>query len=303
MNSAVNAKPFSLNGLDIPQAAYAQSRFSLIVGGPLVIPKLVKDPKTQFFITYFGTRARTPELFAETVPTAAEREGDFSQAVQSLGTSNTAVPIAIFDPATRQQFPGNRIPQNLLNPIAAGLLNFYPLPNQPGLANNYQFETAQATNSDNLGVRIQRNVTQKDRLALNFQFQDRSGTQAQPFGYSDKTSGYGLNSQLQWTRNLAPTAISTATFVFNRNRTELTPFFENLPDVATQLGIPGTANKSGRQRTSYSELHQLRFAQRRSSIAHAQPERGRNGRRFPPAWTTHHHARIQFHPRRFVHRD
>src|SRR5207302_10987663 len=91
-NSALNAKPFSLNGLDVPQAAYAQSRFSLFMGGPLVIPKIVKDPKTQFFLSYFGTRSKSPKLFAETVPSLDARHGDLSQATQSLGTSATNVP-------------------------------------------------------------------------------------------------------------------------------------------------------------------------------------------------------------------
>lgn len=241
-NSAANAKPFSLNGLDIPQAAYAQSRFSLIMGGPLVVPKLVKDPSTQFFFTYFGTRQKTPQLFVETVPTEAERTGDFSQAVQSLGASATNVPVTIINPTTGQAFQNNRIPANLLNPIAVGLLKFYPSPSQPGAANNYQLETAQASNTDNLGLRIQRNVTKKDRLALNFQFQDRNGNTAQPFGYSDSTSGYGLNTQLQWTRNLAANAINTFSVRFNRNRTQLTPYFASLSDVATELGIAGTSN-------------------------------------------------------------
>ncbi len=240
-NSALNAKPFSLNGLDIPQAAYAQSRFSVILGGPLLIPKLVKDPSTQIFLSYFGTRSRTPQLFVETVPTLAERGGNFSQAVQSLGTTATSVPVEVFDPANRQPFTGNTIPASRLNSIALGLLRFYPLPNQPGLANNYQFETAQANNSDNLGLRIQRNVTKKDRLALNFQYQNRGGTTAQPFGYSDATSGYGVNTQLQWTRNLSATLVNTVTVRVNRNRNQLTPYFSTLPDVAAQLGISGTS--------------------------------------------------------------
>ena len=238
-NSALNAKPFSINGLDIPQAAYAQSRFSFIVGGPLLIPKIVKDPSTQFFITYFGTRARNPVLFTETVPTALERLGDFSQATQSLGTSTTNVPVTIFNPATRQPFAGNVIPSNLLNPIALGLLKYYPLPNEPGNANNYQFETAQAANSDNIGVRVQRNITKKDRLSVNFQYQDRNGATAQPFGYSDSTNGYGLNTQLQWTRNISPNAISNAQVKFNRSYSQVIPYFSLLPDVAAQLGIPG----------------------------------------------------------------
>jgi len=241
-NSAVNAKPFSLNGLDIPQAAYAQSRFSLIVGGPLSLPKLVKDPSTQFFITYFGTRARDPELFTETVPTDAERLGNFSQATQSLGTTATNVPVVIFNPSTHQPFPGNLISSTLLNPIALGLLRYYPLPNEPGNANNYQYETAQVGNTDNLGVRVQRNVTKDDRLALNFQYQDRDGTTAQPFGYFDNTSGYGMNVQLQWTRNLGATALSNAQVRFNRNANTINPFFASGPNIATDLGIQGTSS-------------------------------------------------------------
>src|SRR5581483_834391 len=126
-NSALNAKPFSINGLDIPQAAYAQSRFSMIVGGPLLLGKIVKDPKTQFFLTYFGTRARTPELFTETVPTLAERNGDFSGATQSLGASAPSVPLMLYNPTTHAPI-GNVIPPSLLNPTALGLLNFYPKP-------------------------------------------------------------------------------------------------------------------------------------------------------------------------------
>lgn len=243
-NSALNAKPFSLNGLDIPQAAYAQSRFSLVFGGPLLIPKIVKDPKTQFFLTYFGTRARTPQLFTETVPTAAERVGDFSQATQSLGASAQNVPITIYQPGagTRTAFPGNVIPSNLLNPVALGLLNFYPLPNQPGTANNYQFETAQPNNTDNVGLRLQRSITQKDRLSGNVQYQRRDGKTAQPFGYSDIRSGYGLNTQLQWTRNLSATAISNARIVFNRNYTELVPYFSQLTNIEAALGIQNASS-------------------------------------------------------------
>jgi len=228
-NSALNAKPFSLNGLDIPQAAYAQSRFSLIVGGPLVFKKL-KDPKTQFFLTYFGTRAKSPQLFAENVPAAAERNGDFSQ-LTSL----------IYNPTTRLPFAGNQIPANLLNPISLGLLKFYPQPNQLGTANNYQFETASANNSDNIGFRLQRSITQKDRLFGNFQFQRRQGTAANAFGWADTSSGYGTNVTAGWTRNISATVISNLQARFNRNRNQATPYFSSLPDISAELGIPGTS--------------------------------------------------------------
>lgn len=236
-NSALNAKPFSINGLDIPQAAYAQSRFSLITGGPLVIPHIVNSPNTQFFITYFGTRARTPELFTETVPTAAERQGDFSSTLQAAGT-----PVSLFNPATHQPFAGNTIPAYLLNPIALGLLNYYPQPNEPQQANNYQFETAQANNTDNLGLHVSRNVTATDRLFLNFQYQNRNGTIAQPFAYSDTSSGYGTNVSLMWLHNVTQAMFSNLQMRFNRNVRQTTPFFSSLPDVAAELGIPGISS-------------------------------------------------------------
>ena len=240
-NSFLNAKPFSLNGQNTPQAAYAQNRISLIVGGPLVIPKLIKDPKTQFFLTYFATRNRSPVLFTETVPTAAERSGDFSQATQSLGTSATSVPVQLYAPGTHTPLAGNIIPASSLNPTALALLSYYPLPNQPGTANNYQLAAAQPNNTDNVGFRIQRSVTSKDRLSTNFQFQRRNGDTIQPFGYSDVVSGYGVSEQLGWTRNISTTLLSTLTLRFSRNRTQTTPYFSSLQDVAAELNIPGTS--------------------------------------------------------------
>ena len=61
---------------------------------------------------------RQPQTVYETVPTMAERAGDFSDALQSNGQ-----PRPIYDPLTttydaatgtytRQQFPGNKIPAN-----------------------------------------------------------------------------------------------------------------------------------------------------------------------------------------------
>jgi hypothetical protein len=241
-NSTLNAKPFSLNGIDVPQAAYAQSRFSLFIGGPLLIPKIVNDSKTQFFLSYFGTRARTPRLFTETVPNLDMRNGDLSQATQALGTSATNVPIVLFDPTTHQPFAGNVIPRNRLNPIALALLNFYPQPSLPGSANNYQSETAQPSDSDNVGLRMQRSVSSKDRLSANFQYQRRDGATAQPFGYADTTSGYGVSAQLGYLHNFSTALINNAQVRFSRNENRAIPYFSLLPDVATQLGIAGTSS-------------------------------------------------------------
>lgn len=234
-NSALNAKPFSVTGQDVEQPAYAQSRFGFLVGGPLVIPKLMKDPSTFFFLSYFGTRARNPFTAVATVPTELERQGNFSQSIQSGG------PVSIYDPVTGQPFANNIIPANRISPIAQSLLSYIPHPNQPGLVNNYQLITSVPQNTDNFGLRLQRNLTTKDRLALSLNFQRRDSETSQTYGFLDEGNGSGANVNLQWTRTLTANIINNARIQFNRNRNETTPFFANGPNVAAQLGIQGTS--------------------------------------------------------------
>ncbi len=239
-NAALDAKPFSLSGVETVQPGYAQSRFGFVAGGPMVFPKLIKDPNTFFSISYFGTRAKNPQVNFSTVPTMAERGGDFSEAVQSTGINQTAG-VQIYNPGTQQPFAGNVIPPSLLNPIALGLLKYVPLPNFPGLINNYFYDSAVIANSDNLNARVSRNITKLDRLAYHITYQDRNGQTVQPFSFTDTTSGYGLATDLTWTRNISPHLISNAKVTFNRNNNDLLPYFANGTNVAAELGIAGTS--------------------------------------------------------------
>jgi hypothetical protein len=239
-NSALDAKPFSLSGANTIQPGYAQSRFGFVAGGPMVFPKLIKDPNTFFSISYYGTRAKNPQVNFSTVPTAAERGGDFSDAVQSTGTNQTS-PVQLYMPGTQTLFPGSVIPSSLLNPISLGLLKYIPLPNFPGLINNYFYDSAVIANSDNLNARVFRNITKLDRLAYHISYQDRNGQTVQPFSFTDTTSGYGLSTDLTWTRNISPHLISNAKVTFNRNNNDLLPYFANGTNIAAELGIAGTS--------------------------------------------------------------
>ncbi len=240
-NSALDARPFSITGQDVPQSAYARARATVSVGGPLRIPKILeKDTNTFFFINYNATRSRNPYKNVATVPTALERSGDFSESLESG-------PVTIFNPQTRAPFELNRIPLSLFNPAVLGtaktpgLLSYFPLPNQPGLVNNYQILTSVAQNTDNLGVRLNQNLTRTDRLALNLNLQRRSGVQDQLFGFRDQTSGTGIAATLSYTRNLGLHSLSVLTLSYNRNRNDTLPFFAYTTDVATELGIRGTS--------------------------------------------------------------
>ncbi len=233
-NSVVNAKPYSFTGQEVPQPPYASARFGFLVGGPLIIPKIVKDPSTFFYLNYTGTRSRQPYEAVETVPTAQERMGDFSQLLQ--GTQ----PTVLYYPGTSTPIVGNQI-SGMLNPIAVKLLQYIPFQNQPGLVSNYQYFASPPNNSDNFNGRVMRNLNQKDRLAYHISFQRRDADNAQPFAFFDTVSGYGIQTDLTWTHNFTPTTILSSMVSFNRNRSQTTPFFAYGPDVAAELGIAGAS--------------------------------------------------------------
>jgi len=236
-NSVVNARPFSITGQEVPQPPYASARFGFLVGGPLVIPKIVKDTSTFFYVNYTGTRSRQSYSAVEIVPTALERAGNFSQTLQSSGA-----PVQIFQPGGLTPFPNNIIPSSKLNPIAVKLLDGYiPMPNQTGSVDNYQYLASPPNNTDNLNARVMRNLNQKDRLAYHLSYQNRDGDNAQPFAFFDTVSGYGIQTDLTWTHNFTPTTILSSMGSFNRNRNETTPFFAYGTDVAANLGIAGTS--------------------------------------------------------------
>lgn len=140
--SALDARPYSLTGVPTEKADYSQNRFGITLGGPLNIPHVYHGgTKTFLFGSYTGTRATNPFDVFSTVPTMAERSGDFSQSS-----------VAIFNPATHSPFANNMIPA--INPAAAGLLNFIPLPNLPGSSQNFHFVSANRTDTDSMFLRF-----------------------------------------------------------------------------------------------------------------------------------------------------
>jgi hypothetical protein len=238
-NSVFDARSFAVNGQEVAKPSYAQERYSIQIGGPLMIPKLFRFDKTTFNFNYTGNRADNSRTQIGTVPTLLERTGDFS-------LSNRLV----YDPTTHAPFPGNRVPA--ISPIALGLLNYFPKPNQTGScsastfggcsAQNFQFTTVVPNNSQSVGLRLGQSIGTKDRLALNFQYQNRSSVTPQIFGFLDNGSGSGSNTSLNWIHTFAPRIFNMASVSFNRNRNDTLPFFANGSDVAATLGILGTSS-------------------------------------------------------------
>ena len=134
-NEALNANTFFNNRDNVQRPRYRYDNPGYYIGGPVVIPGLIKSRDKMFFFWAQEFLPRTtpvgPSRF--TMPTALERMGDFSQTVESNGR-----PIQILDPLNNKQpFPGNIIPPNRIDKAGQALLNVFPLPNFVDPNNTY----------------------------------------------------------------------------------------------------------------------------------------------------------------------
>ena len=229
-NSYLNAAPFSLNGQTAAKPSYDQARYGLNIGGPVIIPKLLNLPRWSFYVTYSGTRSRNPYNNVASLPTPAERLGDFS------GISNT-----IFDPLTNAPFAGNIIPSSRISPIAQGLLRYFPQPTYASGIQNYRIVNSIPNNNGNVGIRLNAPLSTKDRLTFNVQTQGRDSETEQLFGFHDASTGSGMSASVGWSHSFAPRFNNNASISLSRNINKAAPYFAYSDNVAAQLGILGTA--------------------------------------------------------------
>jgi hypothetical protein len=140
-NDALNANDFFNNRNGVRRPRYRYNTFGGSVGGPVYIPGHWNQGKTKMFAFYNLEQAliSTPgSLNSYTMPTALERQGDFSQ---TLDLNGKVIPIT--DTLAGAQFPGNVIPKNRLNPNGQALMNILPQPNYFNRAisgGNYNFQ-------------------------------------------------------------------------------------------------------------------------------------------------------------------
>ena len=109
----------------IPNAAGPYYLGGGAVGGPIV-----KD-RTFFWFANEDYHDISTRNTGVTMPTAAERAGDFSNLVTTTGAK-----VTIYDPLTHLPFPGNIIPAGRINPVAANMLKYLPLPTSSSNVDN-----------------------------------------------------------------------------------------------------------------------------------------------------------------------
>jgi hypothetical protein len=145
------------------------------VDGPVRLPGLY-DGRDRTFFTFAYERLKNTESEPQfyTVPTERMRTGDLSEFLAADASPNG--PVVIYNPfsigatgtANRTPFAGNVIPSQFRDPVALNYLNLYPLPNRPGLTNNFFSPTLRSGNYRAWVARLDHNISQNQRVFFNY---------------------------------------------------------------------------------------------------------------------------------------
>ena len=170
---AFNAKDFFSNSIGRARTENRRTQPGFALGGPVYIPHVYNGKnRTFWFFDYDTERDRVGTINLSTVPTQDQRNGDFSKTFAANGS-----PIQIYNPFTthfdssgvlvRDPFQGNVIPPDMINRVAQNLLNTYvPLPNLPGIVNNYSYNYGYPHTDNGFHPRIDHWFSEKDSLSV-----------------------------------------------------------------------------------------------------------------------------------------
>jgi Carboxypeptidase regulatory-like domain len=246
-NSAFDARPYPLNTPSQPQSPFYQELFGVSLGGPLNIPKIYDGGnKTSFFMNFNITRGTSPQNILASVPTAAEREGDFSATTIASGQDAGTVPV-IYQPSSgalgpRTAFPGNMIPSSMINSASLGLLQYIPLPNLPGQVQNYHVQLSVPTASQRFMGRVGQQISSKDNLAVMYFYNSSHDDGITGFpNLTSTTTTRMQNVNVTETHNFGTKTVNDFTANFNRARTLVANPFSYNQNIAGALGIQGVS--------------------------------------------------------------
>lgn len=162
-NEWMNANSFMNNKNGLARARNRNGTYGFNIGGPIYIPGKLNQNKDKLFF-FIDMEFQRPRVFDTLtflrVPTEAERNGDFSQTMQSA--TQKAV---IKDPLTGLQFTDNKIPTDRLNPYGLQFAKIFPMPNVTGYWDrNYSYQFATQDKSDDKNYRLDYNISKRLHL-------------------------------------------------------------------------------------------------------------------------------------------
>src|SRR5882762_9907908 len=197
-----------------------QNQFGGTIGGP------IRKDKTFFFGYYEGFRNRQGETDSSTVPSVAERQGDFSALCPEGFTggfcNNPNHQLINVFSKPPQPYANNQLPASSINPLSLGLLDLFPLPN----SGTNVFTSTQIVRQDTnqYGVRLDHYLTASD--ILNFRYAISDGSQFNPIptsgasvpGFPVGQEQRAQNFVAQEAHTFSPSMIGVFRFSYLRNK-------------------------------------------------------------------------------------
>ena len=233
-----------------------QNEFGFSVGGP------IKKNRLFFFGNYDGYRfvSATPPGF-QSIPTAAERIGDFS-----------AFPQIIYDPKSatgsnpRTPFPQNKIPGDQISAISKSFQSYLPDPTTTAITNNYLATLPNTVNNDSTTNKVDYNITDKNRMFALYSYGRYENpivgslvpvtTSTLPVPYTDGRGviEYSTLAQLHDSHTISPTLLNQFSISFSRLFIPLTSNTAsgNYPSKAGLTGLPPGIASTGFPDISFS---------------------------------------------------
>lgn len=213
-----------------------RNQFGFSLGGP------VQRNRIFFFINYEGMLERRIATSGFTVPSRAERRGDF-----------TGRPV-VYDPFTldaannRVPFPNNIIPEARIHPISRKLAEFWPLPNlETDIARSYTQNFNNPLDKDQVNIRLDQHLGAKDQLMGRISF-NQTDDDSPSISYNGQVlQNHHWSGTAGWTRIFSP-------IVLHETRLGVTVYRYNIlpdglgQDFASQFGLPDFASSPDMKR-------------------------------------------------------
>jgi hypothetical protein len=202
-NSALAARGWTNNLQNVPKNNLKWDQYGGTIGGPIVKNKLF------YFGAYEGFRQNFADTGLTTVPTLAQRQGQFGA-------------LNIVDPSTRAPFPGNIIPASRFDGLAKKVIDLYPEPNTPGQfqngrpVNNYSLQRDGNENTHKFDTRFDYNLNDSNQIMGRFSYLRQKFNRDAIFpGLGDGVGNQGAQFNenrslaLAWTKTISPRIVNT----------------------------------------------------------------------------------------------
>ena len=217
-NDALNAKGYGFGQpITVPFLRY--NNYGGSIGGPILKKKLF------FYFNFEKLSNHGSNTGFLTVPTEAELNGDFTGQPTIYDPTTQVITQTPDGPVvTRQSFAdeygnGNKIPANLIDPVAKAIQSYYPKPNvggnvsQGAAINNYFYNALNSTPFTKYFGRLDYDITPTNRLTISDTQRDSPSTSESwnicPIG-CDATDGDSNNSQITDVWNISPSTVNEA---------------------------------------------------------------------------------------------